>query len=59
MDRIFLQMVNTSRRNLKACSSFVRLTPRPHHMYVRPLRMDTAQLTLVRPPFDHPDFLFE
>ena len=21
--------------------------------------MDTAQLTLVRPPFDHPDFLFE
>jgi ATP-dependent DNA ligase len=21
--------------------------------------MDTAQLTLVRQPFDHPDFLFE
>jgi hypothetical protein len=28
-------------------------------VYARPLRMDTAQLTLVRPPFDHPDFLFE
>jgi hypothetical protein len=26
---------------------------------MRPPRMDTAQLTLVRQPFDHPDFLFE
>jgi len=26
---------------------------------MRPLRMETAQLTLVRQPFDHPDFLFE
>jgi ATP-dependent DNA ligase len=26
---------------------------------MRPPRMDTARLTLVRQPFDHPDFLFE
>src|SRR3984893_2187189 len=26
---------------------------------MRPPRMDTAQLSLVREPFDHPDFLFE
>jgi len=26
---------------------------------MRPPRMDTAQLALVRQPFDHPDFLFE
>jgi bifunctional non-homologous end joining protein LigD len=26
---------------------------------MRPPRMDTAKLTLVRQPFDHPDFLFE
>jgi ATP-dependent DNA ligase len=26
---------------------------------MRPPRMDTAQLSLVRQPFDHPDFLFE
>jgi bifunctional non-homologous end joining protein LigD len=26
---------------------------------MRPPRIDTAQLTLVRQPFDHPDFLFE
>jgi bifunctional non-homologous end joining protein LigD len=26
---------------------------------MRPPRMDVAQLTLVRQPFDHPDFLFE
>jgi hypothetical protein len=25
---------------------------------MRPPSMDTAQLTLVRQPFDHPDFLF-
>jgi bifunctional non-homologous end joining protein LigD len=31
----------------------------PHHIYMRPPRMETAQLTLVRQPFDHPDFLFE
>jgi bifunctional non-homologous end joining protein LigD len=30
-----------------------------HHIYMRPPRMDTAQLSLVRQPFDHPDFLFE
>jgi bifunctional non-homologous end joining protein LigD len=30
-----------------------------HHIYMRPPRMDTAQLTLVREPFDHPDYLFE
>src|ERR1700722_11468016 len=26
---------------------------------MRPPRMDTAQLSLVRQPFDHPNFLFE
>jgi hypothetical protein len=26
---------------------------------MRPPQMETAQLTLVRQPFDHPDFLFE
>ncbi len=31
----------------------------PHHIYVRPPRFDAAELTLVRQPFDHPDFLFE
>jgi bifunctional non-homologous end joining protein LigD len=35
------------------------MTPEKHHIYMRPPRMDTAQLTLVRQPFDHPDFLFE
>jgi hypothetical protein len=30
-----------------------------HPIYMRPPRMDTAQLTLVRVPFNHPDFLFE
>src|ERR1700686_932428 len=30
-----------------------------HHIYMRPPRMDTAQLNLVRQLFDHPDFLFE
>jgi bifunctional non-homologous end joining protein LigD len=30
-----------------------------HHIYMRPPRMDTAQLTLVCAPFDHPDFVFE
>jgi bifunctional non-homologous end joining protein LigD len=32
---------------------------RAHPIYVRPPRFDTAQLSLVREPFDHPDFLFE
>jgi hypothetical protein len=31
----------------------------PHHIWMRPPRMDTAQLSLVRQPFDNPDFLFE
>jgi ATP-dependent DNA ligase len=32
----------------------------PHMLlYMRPLRMDTAQLTLVRQPFNDPNFLFE
>ena len=30
-----------------------------HPIYMRPPQMETAQLTLVRQPFDHPDFLFE
>ena len=32
---------------------------RLHPIDMRPPRMDTAQLSLVREPFDHPDFLFE
>jgi len=38
---------------------FIPLVLRVHHIYMRPPRMDTAQLTLVRQPFDDPDFLFE
>src|ERR1700688_3870307 len=30
-----------------------------HPIYMRPPRMDSAQLSLVREPFDDPDFLFE
>src|SRR6202166_755542 len=30
-----------------------------HPIYMRPPRFDAAQLSLVRTPFDHPDFLFE
>ena len=39
--------------------SFSPATFRPHRTGMRPPRMETAQLTLVRQPFDHPDFLFE
>jgi ATP-dependent DNA ligase len=42
-----------------AISSFIPAAFRPHHIYMRPPPMQTAQLTLVRQPFDHPDFLFE
>src|ERR1700682_3839785 len=39
--------------------SFTPSVPVPHHIYMRPPRMDTAQLSLAREPFDRPDFLFE
>jgi ATP-dependent DNA ligase len=39
--------------------SFVHPALAPTTSNMRPLRMDTAQLTLVRQPFDHHDFLFE
>jgi ATP-dependent DNA ligase len=42
-----------------AFPSFIPAALRTHHISMRPPRMDTAQLTLVRQPFDHPDFLFE
>jgi len=42
-----------------AFPSFIPATFRPHPIYMRPPQMETAQLTLVRQPFDHPDFLFE
>jgi bifunctional non-homologous end joining protein LigD len=42
-----------------ALSSFIRPASGPHHIHMRPPRFDTAQLSLVRQPFDHPDFLFE
>jgi hypothetical protein len=38
--------------------SFIPATFRPHPIYMRPPRMDTAQLVLVHHPFDHPDFIF-
>jgi bifunctional non-homologous end joining protein LigD len=44
---------------LFAFPSFMPSTQKEHHIYMRPPQMDTAQLTLVRQPFDHPDFLFE
>ena len=37
----------------------IPFSPESHPIYMRPPRMDTAQLTLVRQPFNHPDFLFE
>jgi ATP dependent DNA ligase domain len=42
-----------------AFSSFISPWFRLHPIYMRPPRMDTAQLTLVRQPFNDPDFLFE
>jgi hypothetical protein len=42
-----------------AFSSFILPWLRQHPIYMRPPRMDTAQLSLVREPFDHTDFLFE
>src|ERR1700681_4512094 len=42
-----------------ALTSFIRPASSPHHIHMRPPRFDTAQLSLVRTPFDAPDFLFE
>jgi len=42
-----------------AFPSFIPPWLRPHPIYMRPPRMGTAQLTLVRQAFDHHDFLFE
>jgi bifunctional non-homologous end joining protein LigD len=42
-----------------AFRSFIRTRFPTHHIYMRPPRMDTAQLALVRQAFDHGDFLFE
>jgi len=40
--------------------SFVYSTAfRQHPINMRPPRMNTAELSLVRTPFDDPDFLFE
>jgi hypothetical protein len=40
--------------------SFIyRQFPESRHIYVRTPRMDTAQLSLLRQPFGHPDLLFE
>ena len=47
------------RNPIFAFRSFILAFPVRHHTNMRPPRMDTAQLTLVRQPFDHPDFLFE
>jgi hypothetical protein len=43
-----------------AFRSVYRTASKPASYYnMRPPRMDTAQLSLVRQPFDHHDFLFE
>ena len=42
-----------------AFPSFIPPRLRPHRIYMRLPRMDTAQLTLVRQPFNDPDFRFE
>jgi bifunctional non-homologous end joining protein LigD len=47
------------RQGLFACHSLIRIEFRPHLICMRPPRFDTAQLSLVRTPFDDPDFLFE
>jgi hypothetical protein len=47
------------RTSIFAFPSFIASSQKSHHIYVRTLRMDTAQLSLVRQPFGHPDFLFE
>jgi ATP-dependent DNA ligase len=46
-------------KELFAFHSFVFAGPRSHPIDMRPPPMNTAKLTLVRQPFDHPDFLFE
>jgi bifunctional non-homologous end joining protein LigD len=38
---------------------FIPVALRVHHIYMRPPRFDTAQLSLVRTPFDDDNFLFE
>jgi hypothetical protein len=49
-------------KKVRRSSPFIRLSaPRFDRIliYMRPPRMDAAQLTLVREHSDHPDFLFE
>jgi ATP-dependent DNA ligase len=46
-------------RNFFAFRSFIPGVFCTHQIYVRPPRFDTAQLSLVRAPFNDPDFLFE
>jgi ATP-dependent DNA ligase len=42
-----------------AFPSFNPARAKSHQGYMRPPRIDPAKLTLVRQPFDDPDFLFE
>jgi hypothetical protein len=55
-----VQVRSISRISILAIIGTGMLAPsRRHHIYMRPPRFDAAQLSLVRTPFDDPDFLFE